>query len=88
MARLLILPIRVYQWTLSPLLQLLSFGKGCCRFEPSCSRYAVEALQKHGAARGMLLTVKRILRCNPWGPAGWDPVPARQGYCKHGHTKN
>ena len=46
-----------------------------CRFTPSCSSYAVEALQVHGTARGLWLTVRRLLRCRPFGPSGWDPVP-------------
>jgi putative membrane protein insertion efficiency factor len=47
-----------------------------CRFEPSCSHYAMEALRQHGAMRGTVLTVRRVLRCNPWGGMGYDPVPA------------
>lgn len=46
-----------------------------CRFLPSCSDYALEALSVHGAARGTLMTARRILRCNPWNPGGYDPVP-------------
>jgi putative membrane protein insertion efficiency factor len=46
-----------------------------CRFTPSCSSYAVEALQVHGTGRGMWLTLRRLLRCRPFGPSGWDPVP-------------
>jgi len=72
---MLILPIRIYQWTLSPLIRLVSCGKGCCRFEPSCSKYAVEALKTHGALRGITLTFRRLMKCHPWGPCGWDPVP-------------
>jgi putative membrane protein insertion efficiency factor len=48
---------------------------GFCRFEPSCSRYAEEALRRHGAARGTLLTVKRLMRCQPFHRGGFDPVP-------------
>ncbi len=47
-----------------------------CRFYPSCSDYALEALTCHGAARGSLMAARRILRCNPWNPGGYDPVPA------------
>ena len=61
--------VRAYQWTIRPLV-----GANC-RFWPSCSDYAVEALRTHGAARGGALTAKRILRCNPWHPGGIDPVP-------------
>lgn len=73
--RILIAPflllIRVYQWGISPLL-----GPKC-RFTPTCSHYAAEALQKHGLLRGLWLSVKRIGRCHPWGGSGWDPVPER-----------
>ena len=63
--------IVIYQWTLRP------FIGAHCRFEPSCSHYAREALAEHGAARGSLLAAKRVLRCNPWMPGGHDPVPPR-----------
>lgn len=46
-----------------------------CRFTPSCSAYAIEALEVHGSARGLWLTVRRLVRCRPFGPSGWDPVP-------------
>jgi putative membrane protein insertion efficiency factor len=46
-----------------------------CRFTPSCSQYAIDALATHGSARGLWLTVRRLLRCRPFGPSGWDPVP-------------
>jgi putative membrane protein insertion efficiency factor len=46
-----------------------------CRFTPSCSAYAVEALEVHGSARGLWLTMRRLVRCRPFGPSGWDPVP-------------
>ena len=68
-ASLLALPVRLYQWTLRPLLG------GNCRYHPSCSDYAVEALAAHGAWRGSLLAAGRILRCNPWSAGGYDPVP-------------
>jgi putative membrane protein insertion efficiency factor len=72
---LLIFLIRVYRWTVSPLLRALC-GGGCgCRFEPSCSQYCLEAVQRHGAARGLALGLKRIARCHPWGGSGYDPVP-------------
>ncbi len=54
------------------------FMGGSCRFEPSCSHYAEEALHKHGALKGLYLGIRRILRCNPWGPFGPDPVPERE----------
>ncbi|MEN9339043.1 MAG: rane protein insertion efficiency factor YidD [Bacteroidota bacterium] len=62
--------IRVYQYTLSPLL-----GPSKCRYTPSCSEYAREALQKHGLAKGIWISLKRIARCAPWGGHGYDPVP-------------
>ena len=49
-----------------------------CRFDPSCSNYALDALEHHGAARGSWLTIRRIVRCHPWGGSGWDPVPERK----------
>jgi uncharacterized protein len=66
---LLVLPIRAYQVAISPLL-----GPRC-RFYPSCSAYAVEALQVHGPFRGTWLAARRLLRCHPWNPGGNDPVP-------------
>ncbi len=71
MTQLLSLLIRIYQWTLRP------FIGAQCRFEPSCSHYALDALAEHGAARGSLLAAWRVLRCNPWTPGGYDPVPPR-----------
>lgn len=67
--------IRVYQLTLSPLLALLDVAGGGCRFEPSCSRYCMQALAEHGTMRGLWLGVKRLARCAPWGGMGADPVP-------------
>jgi uncharacterized protein len=67
---LLILAIRVYQITLSP---LLSLGGPVCRFEPSCSRYMIEALRKYGLVRGVGRGMRRVLRCHPWHPGGYDP---------------
>ncbi len=70
LTKILILPIRFYQYCISPLLP------GSCRFTPTCSQYAIEALRIHGPFKGLLLAIKRILRCNPWGGCGYDPVPA------------
>jgi hypothetical protein len=67
--RFLVGCIRLYKRFLSPLLP------PSCRFTPSCSRYTVEAIQRHGALRGTLLGARRILRCNPFGKGGHDPVP-------------
>jgi hypothetical protein len=61
--------IRVYQLSVGVLL------RGACRFEPSCSRYSGEAIRRHGATRGLWLTVSRIARCHPFHPGGVDPVP-------------
>lgn len=61
--------IRLYQITLSPYM-----GREC-RYTPTCSNYAIEALQKHGLLKGSFLAIKRILRCAPWGGSGYDPVP-------------
>jgi uncharacterized protein len=72
-ANVLIALIRVYQWTLSRLLLAL-FGP-VCRFEPSCSRYAVACLAGQGALRGSLLSVKRLCKCHPFHPGGYDPPP-------------
>ncbi len=68
-AWLLSLPVRGYRLLLSPWL-----GHGC-RFQPTCSAYALEALERHGALRGGWLAARRIGRCHPWGGSGYDPVP-------------
>ena len=65
--------IRLYQLTLSPWLG------SPCRYEPTCSRYAAEAIERHGAVRGVWLAAKRLGRCHPWGGSGYDPVPALDG---------
>ena len=67
----LILLVRAYQVVLSPLF------RGCCRFEPSCSNYMIEALKVHGPLKGTLLGVWRVLRCHPFGAHGYDPVPPK-----------
>ena len=72
------LPVRAYRLLLSPYV-----GHGC-RFQPTCSAYAMEALEKHGAFKGSYLAAWRILRCNPWGGQGYDPVPG----CGHDHHKD
>lgn len=71
----LICVVKLYQWFLSPLKNALFGEAGRCRFSPSCSAYAVEALCKHGALRGSWLALRRLLRCHPWGDFGPDPVP-------------
>lgn len=70
-ARLLMVPITVYRRLIGPMLAPR------CRFEPSCSAYALEALRRHGALRGSWLAVRRIGRCHPFHPGGYDPVPSR-----------
>lgn len=75
-SKILILPfvllVRFYQTAISP------FTPAACRFEPTCSSYMIQSLQKHGLFYGGFLGLKRILRCNPWGPTGYDPVPESQ----------
>jgi putative membrane protein insertion efficiency factor len=67
-----------YRYALSPML-----GPRC-RFYPSCSAYALEALDRHGALAGAWLALRRVLRCHPWHPGGYDPVPDRTGQAGHG----
>jgi hypothetical protein len=69
LAKPLIWLVRGYQLLISP------FVPPSCRFHPTCSHYAIEALQKHGALKGAWLAVRRIVRCHPWHPGGHDPVP-------------
>ena len=69
MKALLLTVVRVYQYTLRPLLG------AHCRFYPSCSEYARDAIERHGAAKGMSLAARRIGRCHPYHPGGYDPVP-------------
>ena len=68
----LLVPVHAYRKLVSPLLPPM------CRFYPSCSAYAVEALKEHGAFRGSWLAARRLLRCGPWHPGGLDPVPPRR----------
>lgn len=69
--RIFIIPIRLYQVTLSPLLG------AHCRHTPSCSQYTIEAIQEWGVWKGIVLGAKRIGRCHPWGTSGYDPVPKK-----------
>jgi putative membrane protein insertion efficiency factor len=78
MRRIMIALIRLYQTILSP------FVGQHCRFYPSCSSYALEALEKHGALRGLWLSIKRVSRCHPWHEGGVDPVPEPQKKQLHG----
>ena len=74
MSKLLIGLVRAYQYLISPLL-----GPRC-RFSPSCSHYACEALARHGALKGGYLSVRRVLRCHPFNHGGWDPVPEKTSH--------
>ena len=69
LARILIGAVRLYQLVISP------WTPASCRFTPTCSAYAIGALQEHGALRGTWLTLRRVGRCHPWGGSGYDPVP-------------
>lgn len=71
-AKPVLLLLRGYRYTLSPLLGVN------CRYEPSCSAYAIEALERHGLLAGLRLAAARISRCHPWGGSGYDPVPAAE----------
>ncbi len=66
---ILLLPVYFYRAAISPLLP------PSCRYTPTCSRYTIEALKKHGPIKGTMLSIKRIVSCNPWGGSGYDPVP-------------
>ena len=83
MRQIAILLIRLYQWTVSPLL-----GPRC-RFYPSCSQYALEALQRFGLVHGSALALRRLARCHPWHPGGFDPLPPEtsQHLCTHAHEQ-
>lgn len=78
----LIFPIRLYQRFLSPLLP------PSCRYEPTCSHYSVEAIQRHGIFKGSWLAIKRIASCNPWGGSGYDPVPPIKKQSAYKKSKN
>lgn len=65
----LIVTVKVYQWIISP------FSIASCRFQPTCSAYAIEAIRKYGPGKGGWMSVKRIVSCHPWGKHGYDPVP-------------
>ena len=78
-ARLVAVPVRAYRLLLSAWI-----GHGC-RFQPTCSVYALEALERHGAIRGTALMLRRIGRCHPWGGSGYDPVPPVPRPCHEDH---
>lgn len=70
LARVLIAVVRFYQMAISP------WTPSACRYTPTCSAYAIDALREHGALRGAWLAARRLARCHPWGGFGWDPVPS------------
>lgn len=84
---ILVFCVRLYRWVLSPAKTFLFGPLGRCRFTPSCSEYALEALRRHGALAGGWLAVKRIGRCHPWGGCGHDPVPGQQSNCHNPQSK-
>jgi putative membrane protein insertion efficiency factor len=75
---LLIFAVRVYRLTVSPAQAFLFGGNSGCRFTPTCSQFAIEALRERGAVTGTILSAKRICRCHPWGGHGHDPVPKKE----------
>jgi putative membrane protein insertion efficiency factor len=76
MSWVLIKLLRVYQIVVSPALHALLPAASGCRFTPTCSQYAMDALRAHGAVRGLWLAARRLARCHPWGGHGYDPAPA------------
>ena len=83
LAAMLALPVRFYRYFISPLLP------PSCRYTPTCSEYALQALAVHGPFRGTWLTIRRLGRCHPWGGHGYDPVPAvHEGGCHHHNAPN
>lgn len=72
MKRIALFLIRIYQWTIRPLIG------NACRFYPSCSDFAREAIEKRGCVKGSWLVVRRLVRCHPWNPGGYDPVPGQE----------
>jgi putative membrane protein insertion efficiency factor len=72
MRKLLLLPIRLYQYAISPMMA------SHCRYYPTCSQYALEAISNHGGIKGLFLSIKRLLKCHPWAQGGYDPVPGTE----------
>jgi len=69
LSKILLLPIYFYRYSISPLFP------ASCRYTPTCSQYAIDAIKKHGPFKGLWLALKRFARCHPWGGSGFDPVP-------------
>jgi len=69
LTKVFLLPVYFYRYCISP------YTPASCRYTPTCSEYAIQAITKHGPFRGILLTIKRLARCHPWGGSGYDPVP-------------
>tara|TARA_Y100001970_G_C14097333_1_gene783472 strand:+ start:615 stop:869 length:255 start_codon:yes stop_codon:yes gene_type:complete len=72
------IPKKTAQFLIRGYQQIFSFREPTCRYFPSCSEYASDAIEHHGAAKGIGMSIKRLLRCHPWGSHGYDPVPVRQ----------
>jgi putative membrane protein insertion efficiency factor len=79
---ILIFAVRVYRLVLSPAQAFLFGPTGGCRFTPTCSVYAMDAVREHGAVAGSVLAARRICRCHPWGGCGHDPVPPKKSFKK------
>jgi len=71
---LLIIPVKIYQWVISPWLP------NSCRYSPTCSHYTIDALKIHGPIKGLFLAIRRIFSCHQWGGHGWDPVPKPENF--------
>lgn len=78
-ARMAAALVRAYQVVISPVIHFIGGPNAGCRFTPTCSEYAIQALQRHGLIRGGWLAARRVLRCHPWHPGGDDPVPLLVG---------
>ncbi len=91
MKTLIRLVIRGYQKVLSPVIHAIGGSGSGCRYTPTCSEYFLQAVETHGVCRGVWLGLKRILRCQPWGGSGHDPVPEKGNldcHCPHDHAQN